>query len=113
MARLAMVGIMLAMSAAPARAQDDGDDFAGCPEYILTAFGERSRRACGIAWCETGGTFDNAAIGRAGEVSIFQIHPIHFRTYDRQRLIDDPEYATSVAFEMSSGGRNWQAWSCS
>lgn len=85
----------------------------GCPEYVIEMFSESPARACGIASCETGGTFRNDLIGRAGEVSMWQIHPIHFYRYDRQRLIDDPEYATEVAFEMSSGGRNWRAWSCS
>lgn len=103
---LAVVG--LSMSGREARAQQEG-----CPEYVIEMFSESPARACGIAACETGGTFDNGLIGRAGEVSMWQIHPIHFSKYSRQRLIDDPEYATEVAFEMSSGGRNWRAWTCS
>lgn len=84
----------------------------GCPDAVVVTFGERAERACGVAACETGGTFDNSAIGRAGEVSMFQIHPVHFWRYDRQRLRDDEWYAAEVAYEMSRGGTSWGAWSC-
>lgn len=84
----------------------------GCPDAIVDTFGDRADRACGVAACETGQTFDNTLIGRLGEVSMFQVHPVHFRDYSRQRLIDDEWYAAQVAYEMSSGGWDWSAWSC-
>ena len=31
----------------------------------------------GVAWVETGGTFNPRTRGRAGEVGIWQIHPVH------------------------------------
>lgn len=82
----------------------------GCPEAIVETFGAAAPRACAITYCES--KWDNGAIGLANEVSMWQIHPIHFRRYDRQRLRDDEWYAAEVAFEMSQGGTNWRPWSC-
>ena len=83
----------------------------GCPDSIVMTFGEEAApRACAIAYCET--HWNNAAVGLAGELSQFQVHPIWFRQYDPERLHSDEWYAAEVAYEMSDGGRNWRAWSC-
>lgn len=79
---------------------------------IRDQFGSRSVKAISVARCETGGTFDNHAIGRAGERSIFQIHPVHFGWANPRRLYNDPAYATRIAYRLSRGGTDWSAWSC-
>ena len=66
-----------------------------------------------IIRCETGGTFRNDLIGKAGEVSIFQIHPIHFNRFSRERLIRDVEYAVQVAHILYvEAGYSFRPWSC-
>lgn len=82
----------------------------GCPEAVVVTFGDAAPTACRITWCEA--RWNNLAVGLAGEVSYWQIHPIHFHKYDRERLRDDEWYAAEVAFEMSRGGTNWRPWSC-
>lgn len=84
----------------------------GCPEVVIETFGVAADTACAVVYCETGGTWRNDLIGGAGEVSMWQIHPVHFGTYSRQLLIDDPEYATQVAYQMSNGGQSFRAWTC-
>jgi hypothetical protein len=64
-----------------------------------------------IVDCETGGTFWNRALGKAGERGWWQIHPIHFGGLDEDRLWD-VRYNTSVAYRMSHGGRNFDPWTC-
>jgi hypothetical protein len=52
---------------------------------------------------------DNGVVGRAGEVSAFQIHPVHFGTFSRERLRSDPYYAAGAALSIYQGsGRG--AW---
>lgn len=62
-----------------------------------------------IANCETGGALDGGAdihsfnasvIGALGEVSIFQIHPIHFYRFDRSLLQSDVGYAARAALTL-------------
>lgn len=96
-----------------------GSSLDGCPEALIVTFGDRAPTACRIAACEVGnkinpetGTFDNRLVGSAGEVSLAQVHPIHFGRYDRQRLIDDEWYVAEVMYELSNGGSNWRPWSC-
>lgn len=109
MRTIATLSLIATLAASPVHARGVLD---GCPADVTTLFGERAPQACAIAWCETGGTYDNSLIGKAGEVSIFQIHPVHFGDYSRQRLRDDVEYASEVAYEMSNGGRDWRDWAC-
>ena len=61
--------------------------------------------------CETGGTYDPRAVGRAGERGWFQIHPVHRSWVDWGRLFD-PFYNTRVAYRLSRGGTNWRPWTC-
>lgn len=82
----------------------------GCPEAIVVTFGDAAHTPCRITWCES--RWDNSAIGAAGEVSIAQIHPIHFGRYSRERLRSDEWYVAEVMYEMSAGGTNWRPWSC-
>lgn len=74
----------------------------GCPEVILEMFGEASEAACAISFCETGGTFNEMARGRAGERGLFQIHP----TWGANSTFD-PVANAAFAFELSKGGSQW------
>ena len=78
---------------------------------ICEVFGPRCAPAVRVALCETGGTLDPLARGRAGERGLFQIHPIHFRWLDEARLWL-PGYNSLIAWRLSRGGRDWSAWTC-
>ena len=78
---------------------------------ICEVFGPSCVSALRVAHCETGGTFNPWARGRAGERGLFQIHPIHFSWLDESRLWL-PGYNSLIAFRLSRGGRDWGAWSC-
>ena len=73
--------------------------------------GTRCGPAIRVATCETGGTLYPRALGRAGERGLFQIHPVHFRTFDRRRLFEIL-YNVRAAFRLSRGGRDWSPWTC-
>lgn len=65
---------------------------------------ETHDKALVIARCESG--WNTGATGSAGERGLFQIHPIHFdSTYDTLGNV-------RAAYRISSGGRDWSAWSC-
>jgi hypothetical protein len=75
-----------------------------------------STKAFSVADCEQGYKLsagidpyelNRTAVGDAGEVSLWQIHPIHFWKYDRARLQADIEYAAQAAWELSGYGANW------
>jgi hypothetical protein len=78
---------------------------------VRLVFGARSADAIAVVRCETGGTFDPHAIGSQGERGIFQIHPVHFAWAQPRRLFD-PVWNARVAYRLSSGGRDWHAWTC-
>ena len=78
---------------------------------ICDVFGPYCRPALRVAYCETGGTLDPLARGRAGERGLFQIHPVHFGWLDERRLYE-PRYNSRIAFRLSRGGRNWAPWAC-
>jgi hypothetical protein len=73
--------------------------------------------ALGIIGCETEHTYSKYVVGDAGEVSWWQIHPVHFAWVDEARAVADPRYATSVAIRIGNGsvregGSFWGPWSC-
>jgi len=85
-----------------------------------SVFGIYSSKAFSIADCEQGYKLsagidpyelNRTAIGRAGEVSLWQIHPVHFiengGPYDKTKLQSDIEYAARSAWELSGFGANW------
>ncbi len=82
-----------------------------------SVFGELySSTAFSVADCEQGYKLsagidpyelNQTAVGDAGEVSLWQIHPIHFWKYDEARLQADIEYAAQAAWELSGYGTNW------
>jgi hypothetical protein len=78
---------------------------------VCSVFGARCRGALRVVSCETGGTFDPRAVGRAGERGLFQIHPVHFGSLDERRLFE-PLYNSRFAFRLSRGGRDWSHWAC-
>lgn len=78
---------------------------------IRQVFGVRAPAAIRVVACETGGTFNARAVGRAGERGLFQIHPVHFSWAQPARLFD-PVWNSRVAYRLSRGGTNWRPWSC-
>ncbi len=83
---------------------------------LSTIFGVYSLKAFSIADCEQGWklsagldpyVLNRTAVGAAGEVSLWQIHPVHFWKYDKARLQADVEYAAQAAWELSGYGSNW------
>lgn len=88
-------------------------EFGAILSYV---FNEWSDKAYRVADCETGyklsGGHDpyelnRILVGSAEEVSLWQIHPIHFWKYDKDRLQSDIEYAAQAAWELSGYGTNW------
>ena len=84
---------------------------------LNTVFGLSNSKAYSVADCETGrklsAGFDpfelnRTAVGLEGEVSIWQIHPVHFKKYDKDRLQADLEYAAQATWEISGFGSNWK-----
>jgi len=73
--------------------------------------GQRCGPAIRVATCETGGTLYPRSLGSAGERGLFQIHPVHFRTFSRARLFE-VLYNIRAAFRLSRGGRDWSPWTC-
>jgi hypothetical protein len=78
-----------------------------CSVFIGTRCGPAIR----VATCETGGTLDPHSRGSLGERGLFQIHPVHFRTFDRRRLFE-VLYNIRAAFRLSRGGLDWSPWTC-
>ena len=81
-----------------------------------SVFGIYSSKAFSVADCEQGYKLSAgldpyelnlSEVGEAGEVSLWQIHPIHFWKYDRARLQSDIEYAAQATWELSGYGANW------
>lgn len=82
---------------------------------LSQVFGGHAGKAYRVADCETGYKIsagidpfwlNQTSVGAAGEVSIWQIHPIHVQ-YDRNRLQSDLAYAAQAAWELSGYGANW------
>lgn len=104
-----------------ARTADAARVPASARQVVCSTFKQGCEYALRIASCETGGTFNRRARGRAGERGWFQIHPVHFGSrlrsaagsvvVDPDRLYD-PAYNTRVAYVLSNGGRDWSPWSC-
>lgn len=91
-----------------------GDGIAGRTQVkatICEVFGPRCGPALRVAYCETGGTYNPYARGRAGERGVFQLHPIHFGWLDEARLYE-PRYNARAAYILSRGGRDWHHWTC-
>lgn len=92
------------------------------PERVLrSVFDDRWRSAYRVAYCETGGTFNPRATGRAGERGWLQIHPVHFgrtlrykhiRIRVNARRLYEPLYNARVGYVLSRGGTDWSPWTC-
>lgn len=79
---------------------------AGWPE-------DRVGEALRVAGCESG--WRPAALGSAGEVGLFQIHPVHAARFDFHGVpLDpaDPVHNAYVALQIW-GKEGWRPWSCS
>ena len=75
---------------------------------------ETQDAALAVAWCES--RFNEGAVGAAGELGQFQIHPVHFpylrETFGPAVDIASPEVNAWYAYRLSDGGTNWSHWSC-
>ena len=69
----------------------------------------RQTAMCIGYWETRGEPYSNDLVGAAGEVSVWQIHPIHFNRFDRRQLIVDMGYATWAARQLydESGFAPW------
>ena len=85
-----------------------------CPALIVEAFGANAPAACRVARCESSWRVD--AVGAAGEVGVFQIHPVHFphlySTYGAAANLASMEINVAYAYSLSRGGSDWTHWSC-
>lgn len=67
-----------------------------------------------VARCES--SFNPGAVGGAGELGLWQIHPIHFEyiraTFGSDVDITDPSVNAWYAARLSAGGTDWSHWSC-
>lgn len=70
--------------------------------------------ALAVAYCES--RWQPGAVGGAGELGLWQIHPIHHEyiraTFGRDVDITDPAVNAWYAAQLSAGGTDWSAWSC-
>ena len=107
-----IVSIALAAAAASARAAHAAA--AGRPQPALIArishavFGSRWRTAACIAHYES---TDGAYVVNGPNLSPWQIDVDAHPWVDRARILRDWWYAARVAYRISSGGRDWSAWS--
>ena len=76
---------------------------------VICSFPWPCGEAVRVATCESG--LNNGAIGRAGERSLFQIHPVHFKRFDPNRLSSDVWYGTNAGYTLWSE-QGWRPWSC-
>lgn len=103
-------------SSVPMRDRDAGD----FDELLNSVFGANSAKAFAVADCEMGYKLsagsnpfelNRTAVGLLGEVSIWQIHPIHWTIYggpyDKDLLQSSVEYAAQAAWELSDYGQSW------
>ncbi len=82
------------------------------PNMVRAAFPEAPEWAVSIVDCETGGTWDNGTVGPSGELSIWQIHPIHLGRFDAGMLASDPAYATWAARQLYEEAGGFGPWAC-
>lgn len=92
--------------------QTCANGYACAKAVIQHYFGAGWRYPLAIVGCETGHTFSKYVRGSAGEVSWWQLHPVHFGWIDEARAVADPRYATRIAYRMSHGGSDWSPWTC-
>src|SRR3990167_800494 len=80
-------------------------------EYLLRQyFGDVEEEARKIVQCESG--FDNSAIGKAGEIGIFQIHPVHFKEVEGLKLYLHTLRGNFAYSRILYGRSGWKDWSC-
>jgi hypothetical protein len=108
---VAVVLVLLVLLVAASEADAGAGDRGRARAAVCHVFGSRCAPAMRVVGCETGGTYYARSLGRAGERGLFQIHPVHFRTFDPRRLFERL-YNARAAFRLSRGGRDWSAWSC-
>jgi len=77
------------------------------PKIIYAVFGAYGAKAVDVASCESG--LNPYAVNESsGAAGLFQLMPFHwFQKFDPF----DPWANSRYAFQLSSGGTNWSAWS--
>ncbi|MBM4418796.1 MAG: hypothetical protein FJ033_10860 [Chloroflexi bacterium] len=124
LARVAAAAAVLATGAIVGRS-DAAVEHTPPPAYkalICRAFGAACSHWIRIADCETGHTWNARSRGKAGEIGLFQIHPVHWYHTIRSRhagsvyvspgRLTDPAFNVRVAYVLSDGGRNDRPWTC-
>ena len=87
--------------------------FAGTPDPRQAAlvskrvFGKRWRKAACISWHESR---DELSARNGANLGPFQINVIAHPWANRYRLTHSWRYSARVAYRISSGGRDWSAW---
>lgn len=109
MRRLITITCVMACACLLWMAHDTPASSSSVRKAICDVFGSRCAYALRIARCES--NFNPRAVGRAGELGAFQIHPVHFRRFNAARLFD-PVYNARAAYILSRGGRDWSPWTC-
>lgn len=94
--------LLIAVAAGPVYAEQDVPtliDEAAVEYGVAPAYLER------VAWCES--RFDPSAVGAAGEIGLFQLHPYGLLPLFYERGFDDPwdaaQQATFAAWAFASG----------
>ena len=99
---MVLVALVLASSA-----------FAGTPDPHRAAqvakrvFGKRWRKAACISWHESR---DELGARNGANLGPYQINVIAHPWANRYRLTHSWRYSARVAYRISSGGRDWSAW---
>jgi hypothetical protein len=95
----------------PSTWESCANGYACAKAVVRHYFGAGWRYALAIVGCETGHTYSKYVRGSAGEVSWWQLHPVHFGWIDEARAVADPRYATRMAIRLGAG-RDWSPWTC-
>ena len=89
----------------------DGGDRPQCPAVIVATFGEHAPAACAVAWCES--RWNPGAVGDYGaSLGLFQVQPRWHQWRVPGEDLMDLTVNVRAAWLISSGGRDWSAWTC-
>lgn len=84
------------------------------PDLISRYWPGNDAKAIRVASCETGGTFNPRATGKAAERGIFQLHPVH-RSWIEPRWGWDAMYTVRANVEAAwslYSREGWGPWAC-
>lgn len=87
-----------------------------CPQIVIDVFGNSSKPACAIAYCES--QYRVSVIGDSGNaLGLFQIWPRFHQAradaiFGAGANLLDLEVNVRTAYVISSGGTDWSQWTC-